>query len=153
MNTNARPIDLVLPLLSAVKKSSQGWSARCPAHEDKANSLSVGEGNDGRVLINCFAGCKTEVIVGKIGLGMRDLFPSNGKSRQSYSRRPQSLTTAELAEAKKLPEGFLKELGVQTLLGENGREIVRITYKLLDGSLAPRQRIRKALSPTYAQNP
>ncbi|MEK7287364.1 MAG: phage/plasmid primase, P4 family, partial [Elusimicrobiota bacterium] len=33
----------------------------------------------------------------------------------------------------------------QTLLGENGREIVRITYKLPDGSLAPRQRIRKAL--------
>ena len=53
--------------------------ARCPAHEDRRASLSIGEGDDGRVLIKCFAGCAFEDIVRAVGLEPRDLFSANGE--------------------------------------------------------------------------
>ena len=44
---------------SALKgtRTSSGWSARCPAHDDKHPSLSIREGNDGRLLLKCHKGC------------------------------------------------------------------------------------------------
>ena len=32
-------------------------TAPCPSHEDRAPSLSLANGNDGRVLLKCHAGC------------------------------------------------------------------------------------------------
>ena len=60
--------------LEHVNKSPGGWTARCPAHADHKNSLSVGEGQDDRVLIRCFAQCTPEAIVKAMGLEMSDLF-------------------------------------------------------------------------------
>jgi hypothetical protein len=58
-----------------------GKSARCPAHDDRRASLSIAEGEDYRVLLTCFAGCKTEDVVKAAGLTMRDLFPANTSDR------------------------------------------------------------------------
>jgi putative DNA primase/helicase len=69
------PIERVLQKLNHVIKGSRGWTARCPAHEDRRNSLSVGEGKEGRVLLRCHAGCDIRAIVEALGLQMRDLFP------------------------------------------------------------------------------
>ena len=69
------PIDLVLSKLQGVKREGAGFEARCPAHEDQTPSLSVTEGDDGRVLLCCHAGCSTEAILLAAGLEMRDLFP------------------------------------------------------------------------------
>ena len=41
------------------KRNGKGWSARCPAHDDRRPSLSVSEGDDGRALVFCQAGCAT----------------------------------------------------------------------------------------------
>lgn len=74
----------VLERLEAVKRSSGGWMARCPAHEDRTPSLAVSEGREG-ILLNCHAGCPTENVVAALGLEMGDLFyePSaNGSSRR-----------------------------------------------------------------------
>jgi hypothetical protein len=50
----------------------------CPAHDDRNNpSLSL-KAEDGKLLLNCFAGCRPEDIVSKIGLGMKDLFSEGG---------------------------------------------------------------------------
>jgi len=57
------------------KRNGSGWSARCPAHEDRRPSLSVSEGDDGRCLLDCKTGCDTKDIVAVVGLTMRDLFP------------------------------------------------------------------------------
>jgi 5S rRNA maturation endonuclease (ribonuclease M5) len=51
------------------------WSARCPAHADRVNSLHIALSGDGKILLNCKAGCEPEDIVKKIGLRMQDLFP------------------------------------------------------------------------------
>lgn len=68
-------VGLVLSKLDGVRRSGGQWSARCPAHDDRTNSLSVGEGDDGRVLLNCKAGCPTDAVLAAAQLVMADLFP------------------------------------------------------------------------------
>lgn len=49
-------------------------SVLCPAHDDNRESLSVGEGDNGTVLLYCHAGCDTKDVVAALGLEMKDLF-------------------------------------------------------------------------------
>lgn len=67
-------IEDILSRLNGVRKSGGGYIARCPAHEDKRQSLSVSTGKDGRILLKCHAGCNVEAIAGALGLSMKDLF-------------------------------------------------------------------------------
>lgn len=67
--------------LDKVKGRNGSWTACCPAHEDKSPSLSVREGEDGRVLVHCFGGCSVDQIVGAVGMDMTDLFPPDSKRR------------------------------------------------------------------------
>lgn len=60
------------------------YIARCPAHMDQHQSLSVGVGSDGRILLNCFAGCDTEEIAEAMGLTMKDLFVEQPKTEIDY---------------------------------------------------------------------
>jgi putative DNA primase/helicase len=39
----------------------------------------VKEGVDGRVLLFCHAGCRTDDVVAAIGLSMQDLFADSGR--------------------------------------------------------------------------
>ena len=57
-----------------VKKSGHGYIACCPAHEDSNPSLSVSEGDEGKVLVNCFSGCTIEAICSSIGIKISELF-------------------------------------------------------------------------------
>lgn len=72
--------------LESVRPRGPGkWSARCPGHADKSPSLSIREGEDGRLLVHCFAGCTAEEITGSLGLRVADLFidaPSTGEARR-----------------------------------------------------------------------
>ena len=47
--------------------------ARCPCHDDKKQSLSIGRGQKG-VVLKCQAGCDTRDIIARVGLKPRDLF-------------------------------------------------------------------------------
>ena len=87
------PIGSILARLDSVKPAGDGkWLARCPAHDDRNASLSIGTGDDGRVLLNCFAGCETKTICAALGMRTADLFPpreqSNGHNKPS--NRPTS---------------------------------------------------------------
>lgn len=81
--TATQPLLRVLALLENVRPHSTGWTALCPAHGDQNPSLSIAEGDDGRVLIHCFSGCDITDVVAAIGLEVRDLFPR----KQVKSRR------------------------------------------------------------------
>jgi hypothetical protein len=48
----------------------------CPAHDDRHPSLSVREGDDGRVLAHCFAGCTPEEVFSAIGRTTREFGPT-----------------------------------------------------------------------------
>ena len=77
----------ILPRLENVKGGGGQWSARCPAHEDKQNSLSIASGSDGRVLFNCHAGCDTASIVAALGLTVNDLFAGEKPRRTESEQR------------------------------------------------------------------
>ena len=63
-----------LSRLDGVRPRGSGkWIARCPAHQDKIQSMSVTEGSD-RILVHCFALCEPADIMTALGLGLRDLF-------------------------------------------------------------------------------
>ena len=63
-----------LSLLRGVRKSGTGWSAFCPAHDDRHKpSLSVGE-KDGAIGVHCFKGCTAAQIVASMSLTLADLF-------------------------------------------------------------------------------
>jgi hypothetical protein len=93
------PIQQLLGKLKGVKESGKGWIARCPAHEDGNASLSISEGDDGRVLLKCFAGCSTDDIVAAVGLKMADLFPARPSKPDSNGRPVRTFPTAEAAVA------------------------------------------------------
>jgi hypothetical protein len=71
------PIDRVLARLEGVTANGSGFQAKCPAHDDRNPSLSVGEGLYDRVLLKCHAGCSVGEIVAGLGLDLRDLFQAS----------------------------------------------------------------------------
>lgn len=71
------PLELVLSKLPDAKRNGKGWTARCPAHDDRRPSLRVTTGDDGRALVHCHAGCTPEAVVGALGLTLADLMPAN----------------------------------------------------------------------------
>jgi putative DNA primase/helicase len=60
------------------RRSGKSWLAKCPGHDDRNASLSISEGEDGTLLLNCFAGCEFKDIKdilqdsGIIGTDRRD---------------------------------------------------------------------------------
>jgi hypothetical protein len=64
----------VVDKLDGAKQHGSYWMAQCPAHRDGTPSLSVSEGDDGRVLMNCHAGCNVAAVAAAIGLKVSDLF-------------------------------------------------------------------------------
>lgn len=74
MTLATRPLDAVLDALGSFKHSGGEFVACCPAHDDRTPSLNVREGEDGRVLVHCHAGCPTEAVLDALGLNAADLF-------------------------------------------------------------------------------
>ena len=57
------------PFTSKARKCGNGWVDVCPAHNDRSPSLSISQGEDGRLLLFCHAGCRFEDIVAAAGIG------------------------------------------------------------------------------------
>lgn len=91
MGTTAdRPIERILVRLDMVRQTSRGFMARCPAHDDRHPSLSVAEGEDGKVLMRCWAGCDVPEILVAIGLTWADMFPATNTPRTYAPQRDVS---------------------------------------------------------------
>ena len=84
-------LDITLSRLSNVRKTSNGWQACCPAHEDKKASLSISL-KDGHILLYCHAGCSIEEILETIGLEKKDLFI------EERNRKPEIAATYEYTD-------------------------------------------------------
>ncbi|MDG4591288.1 MAG: DUF927 domain-containing protein [Defluviicoccus sp.] len=74
---NSTTVADVLGRLEGVRRSGDGWAAKCPAHPDRHASLSVSEGDNGRPLLHCHAGCTFEAIAAAVG-----------KVRGDFAQRP-----------------------------------------------------------------
>ncbi len=66
----------ILNVLDKVRPTGHSeWVACCPAHEDRSPSLAVKDAGDGRILLHCFAGCPTVMILHAMGLTFADVMP------------------------------------------------------------------------------
>jgi hypothetical protein len=81
------PVERLLAKLPDAKRVGRGWSARCPAHDDSRASLSIGEGNAGRAIVKCHAGCKFDEICASVGLRGADLMPAAEASRTTRATK------------------------------------------------------------------
>lgn len=87
------------------KRIPSGWTARCPAHDDRTPSLSISL-RDGRVLVHCFSGCDQAAVIDE--LRRRDLWPSF--QRQEY--RPNARPTLRAAQPKPTDAG-MRQFGLR----------------------------------------
>lgn len=53
----------VASALGSAKGSGDQWYASCPVHEDTHASLSIKSAEDGKLLINCHAGCPRDAVI------------------------------------------------------------------------------------------
>jgi putative DNA primase/helicase len=67
------------------RKSGGGWTARCPAHDDRTPSLLIRDADDSEVLVRCHAGCDQERVIA--ALRGRGLWAENGPRSLSRTAR------------------------------------------------------------------
>lgn len=79
MSARIRNLNDFLALLKGVKlvRDSQHL-ALCAGHRDTKPSLSIKEA-DGKILVQCFAGCQLRDILKPLGLEPKDLFLNSPK--------------------------------------------------------------------------
>jgi putative DNA primase/helicase len=83
------------------RKAGSGWTARCPAHEDRTPSLSICDSNDGKVLVRCHAGCEQVRLIA--ALRSRGLWTD--RRPPLFARRvapPNAERPPDLDEAKRI---------------------------------------------------
>jgi len=58
-------------VLGGATRNGRGWVCRCPVHEDRNPSLSLADGENGRLLVTCWAGCPPrDVLAALHGRGL-----------------------------------------------------------------------------------
>lgn len=170
---SSKPVDDVLDKLINVKKHQRAdgavyWTACCPAHDDRHASLSIDEGDDGRALLECHAGCEVKQIVAAIEMTMADLFVKKDvpirikRTRGEGEERPSPILVEHsnaLPDANNLgctlaDYAALKHLSVDRLrsyrltdMTYDGRPALRMPYPAPDGTEAS-VRFRTALTKT-----
>jgi putative DNA primase/helicase len=128
----------IISRLKGVKRTGDGWTAICPAHEDKQSSLSVAH-RDGKWLLKCHAGCTWEAVIAALGLKAGDLFDEERvhtpPNNTAILQRSAGLTLEQFAAEKQLPPVLLGTCGLSD--GKlNGRRAVKIPYLGVDGTVA-----------------
>ena len=89
----------VLRCFDGVKRCNDDrYMARCPCHDDRKASLSIGRGQKG-IVMKCQAGCDTHDILACVGLKPRDLF---------YDLEHSPKTRAEVVAVYEYPNGVQK---------------------------------------------
>ena len=93
LNPTQRVLNALAESGNQATRSGSGWSARCPAHDDRNPSLSISEGSEGNALVHCHAGCGFDDIVEAIGLGRSDLYQADSGGTGHRPPRPSSKAT------------------------------------------------------------
>ena len=96
----------IIARLDNVRRSGAQISARCPAHDDRTNSLSVTVGEDGRTLLRCHAGCSIGEIAAALGLRTADLFPERYAEPEKMTREAEYFYSEDVKKVRwRRPDG------------------------------------------------
>ena len=93
-------IEDFLSRLQKVKKTgSNNWIACCPSHDDKSPSMTVGVGDNGGIVLHCFAMCSAADVVGSLGLELHELMPERPEGREFVKGRARPFPAADVLAA------------------------------------------------------
>ena len=130
-----------------IRQAGQELFYRCPNHDDEHPSLKVNKGKNVWMCGPCGASgnaWQLAVFIGKLDPndkeGVVSWLKERGLSIRTGNHPHMPITVADLARDKSLPTAFLEGLGLR-----NVTDGVLIPYHLIDGSEAPRHRLRTDL--------
>lgn len=128
------PVARVLSCLEGARPNGTGWTARCPAHDDRTPSLSIARGDDGRALLHCHAGCEVKAICGALGIEERELFDSSdAPPRPTHSTRTGA--RASSAASPRRQRSFPRAAdALRDLEGRHGKAAATWRYHASDGT-------------------
>jgi hypothetical protein len=90
-------IEDFLSRLQKVKKTgANNWMACCPAHHDNRPSMTLAVGNNGGILVHCFALCSVDEIAGAVGLTVSDLMPERPEGKEFVAGRSRPFPAADV---------------------------------------------------------
>lgn len=92
------PTQQLLARLQGVIAIGKGWRARCPAHEGRSASLAIAQGDNGTLLIHCFAGCPVVDVLAAVGLQVSDLFVHRDLRALTSAERQQLRQAARIVQ-------------------------------------------------------
>ena len=72
--------------LGKAKPVGQQWIAQCPAHDDQNPSLTIADGEDGKLLVHCQAHCSQDQVIA--ALRSRGLWPDPASLRPRGAAKP-----------------------------------------------------------------
>lgn len=111
---SATDLQEVLRYFDGVKRCNDDqYMARCPCHDDRKASLSIGRGQKG-VVLKCQAGCDTHDILARVGLKPRDLFYDSESTKKNraevvaiypYPNGVQKLRKSDKSFSWRRPDG------------------------------------------------
>ena len=116
--------DNVLSRLENLEYRGDYAKAKCPAHEDNQNSLSLKVGKNGSLLMKCHAGCDVKNVLAQLNLEFKDLWPNNdtpSKPSAQWHAIPHKPAQTK-AKANKKPSSVPKKIvATYDYLDENGK--------------------------------
>jgi len=120
----------VLDCIPNAKQHGAQWRAPCPGHNGEDANLSIGQGDDGKVLFHCKShDCKPDAILAAIGLTFKDIMPE----REQGPPMPRA-AIAQANQGKAARPGFATANDALKCYRKNlGQEFARFTYCDKDG--------------------
>lgn len=113
--------EVIAKALGRAQRAGQGWLTFCPAHDNRRTpALSLADGEDGKLLAHCFAGCEGVDVLRELSrrdLGATDIpvAPPPKPTRRKSNHRDFALSLWR--EAHPVPgtlvERYLRERGIK----------------------------------------
>ena len=127
-NNPAPQTQYVLEKLNGVRESGKGWVALCPCRtDDTTPTLSVGEGDSGKVMLHCHrgGGCSFDEICAAINIKPADLMGDVNVKPQKSVLEPQKQQLTLVSTYKYRDESGNLLFEKQRFVDENGKKTFR----------------------------
>jgi putative DNA primase/helicase len=101
-------------------------SVRCPGHPDRTPSLSISQGDDGRPLLYCHAGCSQEAVLD--ALRLRGLWPDRGERVACPAHDPGAIGARRHEEAEQRQHRLARARAIWREAAANSCRDLVVTY-------------------------